>query len=200
MNKLAAKSKPVKTLPIHFKTPGRSYSQIGRKGNVALYQVFSDYLIVPDFVLPYLTIGFELIAIKNKLNGDERYPRPEEFGHCAWSIPKSFSPPCSISLGMRGVGRNQRGSSTSKILPNRSPTSEGSPGPPLETTQGSGQSQKTDQTPAEAPPERHRRVTLLGKNQILNLSEWGGGGSPTRGAGIERPVPRPGKIFRIKQV
>jgi hypothetical protein len=55
-------------LPIHFKLPGRSYSQIGRKGNVALYSVYSDYLVIPNYALPYLLIGFELIVIRI-LNG-----------------------------------------------------------------------------------------------------------------------------------
>src|SRR5215472_17473785 len=83
-----------KTLPIHFKTPGRSYSQIGRKGNVALYSVYSDYFLLHGFRLPFLLIGFELIVIKTKRNGQERYPRPEEFGKCALSIPKSFQRSC----------------------------------------------------------------------------------------------------------
>src|SRR5215510_14901011 len=77
-------------LPIHFKRPGRSYSQIGRKGNVALYAVYSDYCTLFT-VLPYLLLGYELIVIKTKPNGLERYPRDEEFGQSGWSIPKSFS-------------------------------------------------------------------------------------------------------------
>lgn len=77
-------------LPIHFKEPGRSYSQIGRKGNVALYAVYSDYVIVPSYALPYVLLGYELVCIKIK-DGKELYPRPWQFGSCAWSIPKSFS-------------------------------------------------------------------------------------------------------------
>jgi hypothetical protein len=76
-------------LPIHFKTPGRSYSQIGRKGNVALYSVYSDYFVLPDFALPYLLIGFELIVIKVK-DGVEVYPAAWQFGKIAWSIPKAL--------------------------------------------------------------------------------------------------------------
>lgn len=74
-------------LPIHFKLPGRSYAQIGRKGNIALYAVYSDYIIVPDFALPYALIGYELIAIK-VWKGRETYPNDSEFGSRAWSIPK----------------------------------------------------------------------------------------------------------------
>jgi len=83
------KNKKITPLPIHFKKPGRSYSQIGRKGNVALYAVYSDYFLLKDFYLPYLLIGFELVCIKIK-GLKEQYPRASEFGRSAWSIPKSF--------------------------------------------------------------------------------------------------------------
>src|SRR5215510_2224047 len=81
--------KKIIQLPIHFKRPGRSYSQIGRKGNVALYAVYSDYFILPDFALPYLLIGFELVVIKTK-NNRELYPAAWQFGSIAWSLPKSL--------------------------------------------------------------------------------------------------------------
>jgi len=81
-------------LPIHFKLPGRSYSQIGRKGNVALYSVYSDYVNNRACSLPYILIGFELIVIKIK-DGYETYPSAWQFGKSAWSIPKSFSRVCS---------------------------------------------------------------------------------------------------------
>jgi hypothetical protein len=87
---MKSQSKNPIPLPIHFKTPGRSYSQIGRKGNVALYSVYSDYFSFPDFALPYVLIGFELIVIKTK-NGVERYPRPWQFRHHRLVNPKSFS-------------------------------------------------------------------------------------------------------------
>jgi hypothetical protein len=88
--------KPV-PLPIHFKLPGRSYSQIGRKGNVALYSVYSDYSDDRFSSLPYVLIGFELVVIKIK-NGFEIYPSAWQFGRCAWSIPKSFPRVCSACL------------------------------------------------------------------------------------------------------
>jgi hypothetical protein len=111
-------------LPIHFKRPGRSYSQIGRKGNVALYSVYSDYFSLPDFALPYLLIGFELVTIKTNRAGVERYPRNEEFGHCAFAISRASKRFGRTRLGMRSRERHCRSGSTSKTLPNRSATSE----------------------------------------------------------------------------
>jgi hypothetical protein len=109
-------------LPIHFKGVGRSYSQIGRKGNVALYSVYSDYFIPPDYALPYVLIGFELITIR-VINGIERYPAPDQFGHCAWSIPKSFARSC-IALSRRCVSRwRLRMWKTSQTVPDRSTSS-----------------------------------------------------------------------------
>jgi hypothetical protein len=116
--------KTITPLPIHFKLPGRSYSQIGRKGNVALYSVYSDYFSFPDFALPYLLIGFELIVIKTKRNGDERYPRNEEFGHSAFSIPKASKSFGRTRLGMRSRERHQRGCSTYETFPERSQASQ----------------------------------------------------------------------------
>jgi hypothetical protein len=94
-------------LPIHFKTPGRSYSQIGRKGNVALYAVYSDYFSLPDFALPYLLIGFELVVIKTNRNGVERYPRNEEFGHSAWAISRASKSTRRVSFRVRGSYRQE---------------------------------------------------------------------------------------------
>jgi hypothetical protein len=105
-------------LPIHFKLPGRSYSQIGRKGNVALYSVYSDYFILPDFALPYVLIGFELVIVKIK-DGVERYPSAWQFGHCAWSIPKSFARTCSTCFGRRQFGWHKLCRSAFKTIPYR---------------------------------------------------------------------------------
>lgn len=114
-------------LPIHFKKPGRSYNQIGRKGNVALYSVYSDYLTLPDLAWPYILIGFELVAIKtNRAGTKECYPKDQDFGKSAWSIPKSWSrirsprPRCSPSVVSRS------GCSTPQTLLDRSPTSQAS--------------------------------------------------------------------------
>ena len=90
-------------LPIHFKTPGRSYSQIGRKGNIALYAVYSDYFILPGDALPFALIGYELIAIKIK-NRREIYPPSWLFGESAWSIPKRFA---QLGFACVGSGRSQ---------------------------------------------------------------------------------------------
>jgi len=94
------KNQKIIPLPIHFKKPGRSYSQIGRKGNVALYSVHSDYCTLFT-ALPYLLIGYELIVIKTKRNGTERYPRDEEFGASGWAIPKSLSRSRRTRFGSR---------------------------------------------------------------------------------------------------
>ena len=111
-------------LPIHFKEPGRSYSQIGRKGNVALYQVFSDYLIIPSYALPYVLVGFELVCIKIDKTGRERYPRPEEFGKSAWSIPKSFSSTRRIGSRSCEYGSSEFRSQTPPTLLDRSAAPE----------------------------------------------------------------------------
>jgi len=108
MKKTKPKPKPrqIIPLPIHFKKPGRSYSQIGRKGNVALYAVYSDYFCLPGFALPYLLIGFELVCAKIH-NGAERYPWPCEFGKCAWSIPKASREFAELALeSAESDGRN----------------------------------------------------------------------------------------------
>ena len=184
MKSSVTKSNPPEKLPIHFKTQGRSYSQIGRKGNVALYSVYSDYFILPDFALPYLLIGYELIVIKTKPNGDERYPRAEEFGHSAFAISKASKSFGRISSRLRGRERHQCSSTAFKTLPNRSPTSEAcSPVAALAASQYSITRTQTDQTPTKTPPIRHRRVTLLGKNQICNLSEGRGRVDDPRGWG-----------------
>lgn len=114
--------KPI-PLPIHFKLPGRSYNQIGRKGNIALYSVYSDYSFDRKTSWPYVLLGFELIAIKVK-NGKELYPRPEQFGSSAWSIPKSF-------FSFRRVGSRRRESRYTEFrsatfisVPNRSASSQ----------------------------------------------------------------------------
>ena len=110
-------------LPIHFKLPGRSYSQIGRKGNVALYSVYSDYLSLPDFALPYILIGYELIVIKIMPNGQERYPRDEDFGKSAWSIPKAsfelaqLAMDCAVSDGINIAGPHLKPFLTGRPLP-----------------------------------------------------------------------------------
>jgi len=182
-------------LPIHFKTPGRSYSQIGRKGNVALYSVYSDYFILPDFALPYLLIGYELIVIKTKPNGDERYPRNEEFGHCAFAISKASKRFGRISSRMRGRERHQCSGTAFKTFPNRSPTSEAcSSVATVAPSQYSITRTQTDQTPAKTPPIRHRRVTLLEKNQIVNL-DWGEEGSREA-----RGWPRLDRFHRCKEI
>lgn len=110
-------------LPIHFKTPGRSYNQLGRKGNVALYSVYSDYLLDRNTSLPYVLLGFELIVIKSR-KGKELYPRSEQFGTCAWSIPKSLF--CFRRIGSRSCDfrRPEFRSATFATLLNRSATSE----------------------------------------------------------------------------
>lgn len=112
-------------LPIHFKLPGRSYSQIGRKGNVALYSVYSDYFNFNGFTLPYILIGFELIAIKVK-NGRECYPTARDFGKCAWAIPKSVSRICSLSSRCCRIVRSAMFGSTSKTAADRSSAPEAS--------------------------------------------------------------------------
>jgi hypothetical protein len=158
-------------LPIHFKLPGRSYSQIGRKGNVALYSVYSDYLIIPSYALPYALIGFELIVIKVK-DGSERYPSAWQFGSCAWSVPKSFLRTCSARSRSCLNGWRKRCRSTSKTVPNRSTSSEVS----ADVAQ---RSETNDQTPKMSPLRGfisltaprdatntpQRRVTLL-KGQL----------------------------------
>ena len=144
--------KPIQ-LPIHFKTPGRSYSQIGRKGNIALYSVYSDYLAIPNFALPYLLVGYELIVIKVK-NGRECYPASWQFGQLAWSIPKSFSRLCSACF--RGCLYVHRKLCLSKFktVPNRSTASEAS------AHMAQHQSPQ-DQTPSEtATNAPQRRVSL----------------------------------------
>lgn len=122
MNKSNPKTKSIVPLPIHFKTPGRSYSQIGRKGNVALYSVYSDYFILPDFALPYLLIGFELIVIKVR-DGRELYPAAWQFGSIAWSIPKSIQRACRTGFRLCCSGWNQLGLSQSKTILDRSTSS-----------------------------------------------------------------------------
>lgn len=141
-------------LPIHFKLPGRSYSQIGRKGNVALYSVYSDYLIIPDYALPYALIGFELIVIRI-INGSERYPSDKQFGKSAWSIPKSFARACLARTRRCLNGLCLRMCPTPKTVPNRSTSSEVS----ADVAQRSA---ANDQAPAKhATNTPQRRVTLL---------------------------------------
>ena len=119
-------------LPLHFKLPGRSYSQIGRKGNVALYAVYSDYFSLPDFALPYIIIGFELIVIKTNRLGLELYPADWQFGKLAWSIPKSLQRVSRTSIGRCLSNWTKLCISEFKTFLNRSPASEASS--PLATT------------------------------------------------------------------
>jgi hypothetical protein len=145
-------------LPIHFKLPGRSYSQIGRKGNVALYSVYSDYITDLAFSFPFVLIGFELIVIKTK-NGSERYPRPEQFGHSAWSIPKSFLRVCFARFRGCLYGRSKFQEFLPMAVPDRSPSSE-------ERAHLAQQAAQDHQTPSEdATITPQRRVTLL-KGQL----------------------------------
>ena len=140
-------------LPIHFKLPGRSYSQIGRKGNVALYSVYSDYMQDRMYGWPYVLLGFELIVIKVR-NGCEVYPSAWQFGKCAWSIPKSFARVCyACSRSSRSCFAKLR-----KHLPNpfpdRSTLAE-------ERAHLAHISSPSDQTPSEnATIAPQRRVTL----------------------------------------
>lgn len=117
--------KPV-PLPIHFKLPGRSYSQIGRKGNVALYSVYSDYFSLPNYALPYVLIGFELIVVKVK-DGREVYPSAWQFGSLAWSIPKSLTRVCVACTRCCRFLRSQLGLSKSETVPDRSPAPKAFP-------------------------------------------------------------------------
>jgi hypothetical protein len=71
-----------------------------------------------------LLIGFELVTIKTNRNGVERYPRNEEFGHCAFCIPRASKRFGRTGFGMCGIGRHRRSGPTSKTLPNRSATSQ----------------------------------------------------------------------------
>jgi hypothetical protein len=109
-------------LPFHFKLQGRSYNQIGRKGNIALYSVYSDYLIIPDYALPYILLGYELIVIKVK-HGREVYPSAWQFGKIAWAIPKSISRVCSACSRCCDFIDRQLGLSKSKTLVDRSTSS-----------------------------------------------------------------------------
>jgi hypothetical protein len=179
------KPNPPVPLPIHFKLPGRSYSQIGRKGNIALYSVYSDYIIVPDFATPYLLIGYELIAIK-VWKGRETYPNDSEFGSRAWSIPKSLPRVCSPCTRRRVFGMPQFSVSQSKTFPYRSSSS----GPSAHLAQRASQKDKTAAKCSEIGTYKAQRRVSLRERLITNqpTSRWPGGagvggakagGSPT---------------------
>jgi hypothetical protein len=176
--------KPV-PLPFHFKLPGRSYNQIGRKGNVALYSVYSDYFSLPNFALPYLLIGFELVVIKTK-DGREVYPSAWQFGKSAWSIPKSLSQLCFTRPRLRRSDTAKLRRFSLATLVDRSTTSEAS-------TRMAPRPSQTNQTAAKCSEigtyKAQRRVSLREK-LITNqpTSRWPGGagvagaragGSPT---------------------
>ena len=201
------KHTPLTPLPIHFKTPGRSYSQIGRKGNVALYSVYSDYFSLPDFALPYLLIGFELVVIKTNRNGVERYPRAEQFGHSAWSIPKAskrFGFTCSRMC--RSYRQQLRISQLTKV-PHRSATSEESslvaPNKFVTATSADQADQTAGETAENATAAPLAQLSL-GKTRMANPAsrrvtllsgaKRGGGESPRPPAGIAAPV----KLVRKK--
>jgi hypothetical protein len=148
-------------LPIHFKLPGRSYSQIGRKGNVALYSVYSDYLVIPNYALPYALIGFELITIRT-FNGRERYPFPRQFGRCAWSIPKSFPRTRPLNSRRSSSGRRQHPCSALQTFPDRSTSTQVS-AHLAQPAESADQTPSEDATYATITPQR--RVTLL-KGQL----------------------------------
>jgi hypothetical protein len=140
-------------LPIHFKLPGRSYSQIGRKGNVALYSVYSDYFILPTDALPFALIGYELIAITTK-NGREIYPPPRLFGESAWSIPKRFARACFARTRCRGSQRLKLLRCTFETLLDRSTTS------PSSARLAPSQPQTNQKAPEWDTIVTQRRVTL----------------------------------------
>jgi hypothetical protein len=195
------KNIPLTPLPFHFKTPGRSYSQIGRKGNVALYAVYSDYFSLPDFALPYLLIGYELIVIKTNRNGVERYPAPWQFGHCAWSIPKASKRFGRTRSRMcRSIGQKLRISKSKKVL-NRSATSEESTlMAPTEfgTTKPASQADQTASESEESVTALSPKRLAFGETVIANHSaapKRGGGGYVAPPAGIARPVKLSGKNF-----
>jgi|SRR5215469_1361481 len=151
-------------VPIHFKTPGRSFSQIGRKGNVALYSVYSDYFSMPDFALPYLLLGYELVVIKTNRNGVERYPRDEEFGSSGWSIPKSFSRVGRVGSGVRCIGWTCRSVQKPKTVLNRSATSEDCACTALASARDAWQASQAYQNGTKAAPKRNS----LGEKLIAN--------------------------------
>ena len=176
-------------LPIHFKLPGRSYSQLGRKGNVALYSVYSDYSLDRKTSWPYVLLGFELVVIKIK-NNCEVYPGNWEFGKTAWSIPKSFPRVSRTRLRFSGFREPELRILGPSSFPDRSSFTQ-------ELEDLAAVPEKTDQTASEAPPERHQRRVALGKNQIKNPPQRGGGGH--RGACYchRAPFRSPGKNFQV---
>jgi hypothetical protein len=180
-------------LPIHFKTPGRSYSQIGRKGNVALYSVYSDYFSLPDFALPYLLIGFELVTIKTNRAGVERYPRDEEFGHCAFAISRASKRFGRTRVGMRGVGRHRFSIQKPKTFPNRSATSEEScdiatlaPSEHRDGPQADQTSAKVSESVTRLSPRRVTlRETMIANHETpLLYCKEGGRGFAARRVGV----------------
>jgi hypothetical protein len=167
MNQTKTNQSPtgIKRLPLHFKGNGRSYSQLGRRGNVALYAVYSDYFLLHGFVAPYLLIGFELVCCDSKRNGVERYPRDEEFGQRALSIPKSIQGSCRVPPRLRRSESYQFIRSSSETILDRSTT-------PEESAVLAQAQFNRRQFPSPAYQTSHkeatRRVTLLGRLVINN--------------------------------